>query len=155
MGYLRNHLATVVVGCFAAFLTGMYFYMPPALHSLLLVSAGVTWFLVFICWIAQKSADYVTKHGHTHGHTEKKSSSSIVAHSHGTQSVSELARLRDMFTAELNGIKDEVRLKDDEISKLKQQIANLETQVQIEALKAELANLKALAAKERARRRRD
>lgn len=155
MGYLRNHLATVVVGCFAVFLTGMYFYMPPALHSLLLVSAGVTWFLVFICWIAQKSADYVSKHSHTHEHTEKKSLSSVTTHSHGTQTVSELAKLRDMFTAELNDIKDEVRLKDDEISKLKQQIANLETQVQIEALRAELANLKALAAKERTRRKKD
>ncbi|MEW6044338.1 MAG: hypothetical protein AB1608_08740 [Thermoproteota archaeon] len=154
MGYLRNHLATVVVGCFAVFLTGMYFYMPPALHSLLLVSAGVTWFLVFICWIAQKSADYVSKHSHAHEHTEKKSSSSVATHSYGTQT-SELAKLRDMFTAELNDIKDEVRLKDDEISRLKQQIANLETQVQIEALKAELANLKALAAKERTRRKKD
>jgi vacuolar-type H+-ATPase subunit I/STV1 len=129
--------------------------MPPALHSLLLVSSAVTWFLVFICWIAQKSADYVTKHSHTHEHTEKKSSSSVATHSHGTQTVSELAKLRDMFTAELNDIKDEVRLKDDEISKLKQQISNLETQVQIEALKAELANLKALAAKERTRRKKD
>ncbi|HXG14265.1 MAG TPA: hypothetical protein VNK25_03960 [Candidatus Nitrosotenuis sp.] len=147
MGYLRNHLATVVVGCFAAFLTAMYFYMPPVLNSLLLVSSAVTWFLVFICWIAQKSADYASKHGHAHSHTEKKSSSSIVMHTHGAQTVNELANLRDMFTAELNEIKDEVRLKDDEISKLKQQIANLETQVQIEALKAELANLKVLATK--------
>ena len=154
MGYLRNHLATVVVSCFAVFLTGMYFYMPPALNSLLLVSSGVTWFLVFICWIAQKSADYMHKYSHAHDHTEKKSSSSVITHSHGTQSISELAMLRDMFTAELNDIKDEVRLKDDEISKLRQQIANLETQVQIEALKAELANLKALAAKE-SRRERD
>ncbi len=153
MGYLRNHLATVVVACFAVFLTGMYFYMPPALNSLLLVSSAVTWFLVFICWIAQKSADYASKHSHAHGHDEKKSSSSVVIHSHGTQTVSELSKLRDMFTTELNEIKDEVRLKDDEINRLKQQIANLETQVQIEALKAELANLKALAAKESRRKK--
>jgi hypothetical protein len=33
MGYLRNHLATVVTGCFAVFLSGMYFYMPAALNQ--------------------------------------------------------------------------------------------------------------------------
>lgn len=156
MGYLRNHLATVVVACFAVFLTGMYFYMPPVLGSLLLVSTIVTWFLVFICWIAQKSADYVTKHGHAHSHTEKKSLTRIVGHTQQTTvSVDELAGFRDSFTATLNEIKDEVKLKDDEITKLRQRIANLETQVQIEALKAELANLKALAAKESSRRKKD
>jgi len=76
MGYLRNHLATVVTACFAVFLTGMYFYMPAVLHQLLLVSVIVTWFLVAICYLAQKSADYVGKHGEhshvEHTHTEKK-----------------------------------------------------------------------------------
>lgn len=146
MGYLRNHLATTVVACFAVFLTGMYFYMPAALSQLLLVSSIVTWFLVFVCWIAQKSADYVTKHGsHTHEHThaEKKSSTKLVTN----VSVEELSRFRESFTAELNELKDEVKLKDNEISRMRQEIANLETLVQIEALKAELANLKAIAAK--------
>jgi hypothetical protein len=151
MGYLRNHLATVVVGCFAVFLTGMYFYMPPALNSLLLVSSLVVWFLVFICWIAQKSADYVHKHGYAHD--EKKSSTRVLVHTKTTVSVDELATFRDSLTATLNEIKDEVKLKDDEIADLRQQIANLETQVQIESLKAELANLKALAAKEKLTRR--
>jgi len=50
----------------------------------------------------------------------------------------------------------QIGLKDNEIADLRQQIANLETQVQIESLKAELANLKALAAKEKlARRKKD
>lgn len=146
MGYLRNHLATTVVACFAVFLTGMYFYMPAALSQLLLVSSIVTWFLVFVCWIAQKSADYVTKHGshtHEHAHAEKKSSTKLVTN----VSVEELSRFRESFTAELNELKDEVKLKDNEISRMRQEIANLETLVQIEALKAELANLKAIAAK--------
>jgi hypothetical protein len=90
MGYLRNHLATVVTGCFAVSLTGLYFYMPAALNQLLLVSMIVTWFLVAICYLAQKSADWTTKHGghshehshshpheHTHTHEEKKSSTSV------------------------------------------------------------------------------
>ncbi|MGQ0605452.1 MAG: hypothetical protein ACT4OD_00650 [Candidatus Nitrosotenuis sp.] len=146
MGYLRNHLATVVVACFAIFLTGMYFYMPAALSQLLLVSTIVTWFLVFICWIAQKSADYVTRyssHDHTHVHAEKKSSTKLVTN----VSVEELNKFRESFTAELNELKGEVKLKDNEISRMRQEIANLETLVQIEALKAELANLKAVAAK--------
>jgi hypothetical protein len=149
MGYLRNHLATVVTGCFAVSLTGLYFYMPAALSQLLLVSAIVTWFLVFICWMAQKSADWTTKHGghshpHTeHTHTEKKSSTRLVSN----VSVEELNKFRESFTLELNELKDEVKLKDNEITRMRQEIANLETLVQIEALKAELANLEAIAAK--------
>lgn len=156
MGYLGNHLATVVVSAFAAFLTGMYFIMPAALHQLLLVSTIVTWFLAFICWIAQKSADYVHKHGshsQEHAQDEKKSSVKLTVQSTGsTVSVEELKQFKESFTAELNDLKGEVKIKDDEIASLRQQIANLETQVQIEALKAELANLKVLAAKEKKRR---
>jgi hypothetical protein len=148
MGYLRNHLATVVVACFAAFLSAMYFYMPPALNQLLLVSVIVTWFLVVICWLAQKSADWTKKHGghshteHAHSHEEKKSSTRITH-----VSLDELNKFRESFTIQLNEIKDEVKLKDNEITRMRQEIANLETLVQIEALKAELANLKAVAAK--------
>ncbi|MBI5696971.1 MAG: hypothetical protein HZC29_00380 [Thaumarchaeota archaeon] len=133
MGYLRNQLATVVTACFAVFLTVMYFYMPAALNQLLLVATTVTWFLVFICWIAQKS----------HEHIEKKSSTRLVSN----VSVEDLNKFRESFTAELNDLKDEVKLKDNEIERMRQEIANLETLVQIEALKAELANLKAVAAK--------
>jgi hypothetical protein len=156
MGYLGNHLATVVVSAFAAFLTGMYFIMPEALGQLLLVSLVVTWFLAFICWMAQKSADYAHKHGShsTHHEDEKKSLVKATTHSSAvtTVSIDELKKFKESFTAELNGIKDEVKLKDEEISSLRQQIANLETLVQIEALKAELANLKVLASKEAKRK---
>lgn len=157
MGYLGNHLATVVVSAFAAFLTGMYFIMPEALNQLLLVSAIVTWFLAFICWIAQKSADYAHKWGSSHGHEnhthdEKKSSAKLVTHPSTSVSVEELKQFKESFTADLNELKDQVKLKDDEIVKLRAEIANLETLVQIEALKAELANLKVLAAKERKRK---
>ncbi|NDB46267.1 MAG: hypothetical protein EB163_03095 [Nitrososphaeria archaeon] len=156
MGYLRNHLATVVTGCFAVFLSGMYFYMPPPLHQLLLVATIVTWFLVVICWLAQKSADWTKKHGghsehshphdhshsHDHSHEEKKSSIKL-----SNVSVEEMDRFRTAFTAELEELKGEVKLKDNEIARMKQEIANLETLMQIESLKAELANLKAAAAK--------
>ena len=149
MGYLGNHLATVVVSIFAATLTGLYFVMPAALNQLLLVSSIVTWFLVFICWFAQKSADYV----HKHDHFEKKSSTNIAHKSHTVQAKTatddELTKAKTTLSVELSELRDTVKLKDGEIDRLKQQIASLETLVQIEALKAELANLKVLA-KERA-----
>lgn len=144
MGYLGNHLATVVVSIFASVLTWLYFVMPDALHQLLLVSSIVTWFLAGICWAAQKSADYA----HKHGHAEKKSSSSV-AHKSQTATYDELNAAKAAFTVQLNELHDAVKLKDGEIDRLKQQIASLETLVQIEALKAELANLKVLASKEK------
>lgn len=61
----------------------------------------------------------------------------------------ELDRFHISFTRELNELKDEVKLKDDEINRMRHQIANLETLIQIEGLKAELANLKAVAAKKK------
>ena len=152
MGYLRNHLATVVVSVFAAVLTGLYFVLPPMLDFFMLVIIVVTWFLAFICWIAQKSADYITKHSHGHHAAEEKKSLVEVTTSNTTVSFDEISKFKESFTAELNELKDEVKLKEGEINNLKQQIANLKTQVEIEALKAELANLKVLA-KERTSRK--
>lgn len=154
MGYLRNQLATVVVSAFAAFLTGMYFVLPPILNFFMLVVVIVTWFLAFMCWIVQKGTDYSHRHSQQYGHSEKKSSANLVASTYTkTVSLDELTKFKESFTVELNELKDEVKLKDGEISDLRQQIANLETQVQIEALKAELANLKVLAAKEKSSKR--
>jgi archaellum component FlaC len=126
--------------------------MPAALNQLLLVSVTVTWFLVVICYLAQKSADWTKKHSghthtahsHSHAYEEKKSSTRIT-----NISLEELNKFRETFTAELNELKGEVKLKDNEINRMRQEIANLETLVQIEALKTELANLKAAAAKKR------
>jgi hypothetical protein len=73
MGYLRNHLATVVVSAFAAFLSGMYFVLPSILSFFMLVVVIVTWFLAFMCWIVQKGTDYAHKHSPPHSHDEKKS----------------------------------------------------------------------------------
>ncbi len=153
MGYLGNHLATVVVSIFASILTWLYFVMPDALHQLLLVSSIVTWFLAGICWAAQKSADYT----HKHSHAEKKSSTNT---DHRPQIVQvktatsdELSTAKATFTVQLNELHDTVKLQDGEIDRLKQQIASLETLVQIEALKAELANLKVLASKEKTAKR--
>ena len=75
MGYIKNHLATVVCAIFAAVLSFLWTIMPPALgctdpadcsalHIVFIMANGVMWFLVFITWIAQKAADY--NHGGTH-----------------------------------------------------------------------------------------
>ncbi len=52
-----------------------------------------------------------------------------------------------------NKLLDLKKIKDSEIDRLNQEIANLETMIQIESLKSELANLKMLASKEKTKRK--
>ena len=158
MGYLGNHLATVVCAVFAAILTGLWPYFvdfAPVLDFVFIMAVPIMWFLVFTCWIAQKSADYA----HSHAHTEKKSltssgqSTAQVYTSDGKlASASELKEAKTELGDDLNQLKDSLKLKDSEIDRLKQEIANLQTLVQIESLKSELANLKMLASKEKSRK---
>ncbi len=76
MGYLYNHLATVVCGVFAAVLTGLWYIMAPmfpVLDFVFLMAVPIMWFLTATCWVAQKSADYMKKyHSHDASHDEKK-----------------------------------------------------------------------------------
>ena len=77
MGYLRNHLATVVTGAFAAVLTGLWPWFiydlgVPLLNFIFIMAVPITWFLTIMCWLSQKSADYVHKHDTTHSQHEKK-----------------------------------------------------------------------------------
>ena len=58
-----------------------------------------------------------------------------------------LNQIQDELSTDLNDLKSSVELKDSEIERLNQEISNLKTLVQIESLKAELANLKALSSK--------
>jgi hypothetical protein len=150
MGYVGNHLATLVTGVFAAILTGLWPYFTdfaPILHVVFIIAVPVTWFLTFTCWISQKSTDYM--HNHAPSHTEKKSLSNtqtIETTTTGTQvSLSEIKQIQNELSLELNNVKETVKLKDSEIERLNQEISNLETLVQIESLKTELANLKILA----------
>jgi archaellum component FlaC len=62
-------------------------------------------------------------------------------------SLLEIKQIQDQLSGELNGLKSSVELKDSEIERLNQEILNLKTLVQIESLKAELANLKILFSK--------
>ncbi|MEJ2281916.1 MAG: hypothetical protein P8X97_08465, partial [Candidatus Bathyarchaeota archaeon] len=60
-------------------------------------------------------------------------------------SQTEIKEAKTELTEELNSLKATVKIKDDEIERLHQEISNLQTLVQIESLKTELANLKMLA----------
>ena len=64
MGYLRNHLATVITGIFAAVLTGLWPYFidfAPDMNIIFMISVPITWFLTLMCWLTQKSTDYIHK----------------------------------------------------------------------------------------------
>lgn len=65
MGYLHNHLATVVCGVFAAVLTGLWPLMTsayPVLDIVFLMAVPIMWFLVVMCWVVQKSNDYLKQY---------------------------------------------------------------------------------------------
>ena len=150
MGYVGNHLATLVTGVFAAILTGLWPYFvdfAPILNFVFIMAVPITWFLTFTCWISQKSTDYM--HNHASSHSQKKSLSdtqTIQTTTSGSQvNLSEIKQIQNELSLELNNVKETVKLKDSEIERLNQEISNLETLVQIESLKTELANLKMLA----------
>ncbi|MBI3842930.1 MAG: hypothetical protein HY295_07325 [Thaumarchaeota archaeon] len=67
-----GHIPTITVSALAAVLTGLYFVLPDALHFTITVFITAAWFLAAVCWLAQKSADYMHKHG---GHEVKKADS--------------------------------------------------------------------------------
>jgi hypothetical protein len=159
MGYLGNHLATVVTGVFAAVLTGLWPYFvdfAPLLNFVFIMAVPITWFLTFTCWISQKSADYMHKYEIHENHSEKKSLNSSqttqIYTSDGKQvSPTEIKVAQNELSSELNKLKESVKLKDSEIERLNQEISNLQTLVQIESLKTELANLKMLASKSKSK----
>jgi hypothetical protein len=147
-----GHIPTIVVTCLASALTILYFVLPDATHFAMLVFIAAAWFLVAICWLAQKSADYITKGGY--GHEEKKKLVSTSNHQQTVQVTSnQIKQAKVELGAELDELRDIVKNKDSEIEHLKNEIANLQTLVQIESLKTDLANLKALAAKESSKRK--
>ena len=155
MGYLGNHLATVVTGVFAAVLTGLWPYFidfAPILNFVFIMAVPITWFLTFACWISQKSTDYMHKSKTYVSHSEKKSLSNLqttqIYTSDGKQiSPTEIKVAQNELSVELNKLKETVKLKDSQIERLNQEISNLQTLVQIESLKTELANLKMLASR--------
>ena len=163
MGYLGNHLATAATGVFAAVLTVLwpvFVDFAPVLDFVFIMAVPIMWFLVFTCWIAQKSADYMHSIHHNNDNAstetvlqygEKKSLTVAAAtagsHEGGRGEIADLQSVQSELAADLDELKESLKLKDSEIERLNRQIANLQTLVQIETLKAELANLKMLASK--------
>ena len=132
MGHVRNHLATLVCGVFAVVLTGLWPLMidfEPILNIIFLMAVPIMWFLVFITWIAQKAADY----NHVHTPDEKKNDDELTTQELSTYKLSLSEYLKDV-----NG--------ETEISRLKEEIEHLKTRVEIESIRAEIYNLKMLAA---------
>jgi len=165
MGYLRNQLATVVTGSFAAALSLAWFLLGsayPILQFVFMMAVPITWFLTVMCYLAQKSKDYMHKYspGHDHDVKKKLNEPHQIIGIQGTMQVnaskiaeSELSQTKSKFGNEVEELRNTVKLKESEINQLKQKIENLETMVQIEALKTELANIKALASKEKTKRK--
>ena len=153
MGYWGNHMATIITGAFAVVLTALWpaFYdYAPILNFIFIMAVPITWFMVLTCWLSQKSVDYTTKHSHEHEVHQKKSLSSkqtVQVEIPKKINLSEIKQIQDELSTDLNELKSSVELKDSEIERLNQEILNLKTLVQIESLKAELANLKILSSK--------
>jgi len=98
MGYVKNHLATLVCAVFAVVLTALWFILPPTLDCpsdsphcigmdmIFIMAVSIMWFLVFITWVAQKAADY--NHGGTHHTGTHHTGSNVVYTSDGKKKVS-------------------------------------------------------------------
>ena len=71
----------------------------------------------------------------------------IVATTSSQVNVSEIKQIQNKLSSELNDLKESVKLNSSEYTRLNREISNLQTLVQIESLKTELANLKMLASK--------
>ncbi len=141
MGYLYNHLATIVCGAFAAVLTGLWPLLvdfAPVLNFVFIMAVPITWFLVVVCWLAQKSTDYVHDFGHDTATSHPKTIKRELT-------LTQIQKISKELTQDLNDVRDHVKIKDEEILRLRHEIANLNTMVQIETLKTELANLKSMA----------
>ena len=149
-----GHIPTILTTCLSVALTIMYFVLPDALHFTMLVFISAAWFLVAICWLAQKSADYMhAGEGHGHGHEEKKKLTSYGSGQTLQMTSNQISQAKSELNAELDSLRSSLKNKDDEIEGLKSEISNLHTIVEIEKLKVDLANLKTMAAKESAKKK--
>jgi hypothetical protein len=153
MGYFHNNLRTLVTGVFAAVLTGIwpiFVDLAPVLNFVFIMAVPIAWFITFMCWIVQKGTDY--SHKYSTGSVKKNYNnplSTVIKYtSEGKQVTStQISDAKTQLANELEQLRSSIKLKDSEIERLNQEIANLQTMVQIESLKSELANLKMQAAK--------
>ena len=67
MGLLYNHLATLVCAVFASVLTllwPMFVELSPVYDLVFILAVPIMWFLTIVCFVAQKSADYMRMASH-------------------------------------------------------------------------------------------
>ena len=87
MGYLYNHLATLVCAVFAAVLTllwPMFVDYAEVLDVVFWLAVPIAWFLAAICFVAQKSTDYM----HGSHKPSKKPSKKLVYNADGKTTTS-------------------------------------------------------------------
>lgn len=151
-----GHIPTIVTTCLSVALTIVYFIVGDELKFGFMILAAAAWFIVIICWLAQKSADYMHRFesGAHASHDEKKKLATNYSQRQNTVQIdsSEISEAKAELSADLEDLKSSLINKDTEIENLKAEIASLQTLVQIEKLRAELADLKALAAKEKSKK---
>lgn len=146
-------IPTIVTSCLAVAMTILYFTVPDAAKQIFLVFMCISWFIVAVCWLALKSTQYMHNLG-GHEHDEKKKLATNSGRQHTVQiSSSELSHAKAELSADLDDLQSTLKNKDTEIENLKAEIASLHTLVEIEKLRTDLANLKALAAKESAKKK--
>ena len=69
MGLVYNHLATLVVAAFATVLTllwPMFVDYAVVFDVVFILAVPIMWFLTVVCFVSQRSADYM--HGHEPKH---------------------------------------------------------------------------------------
>ena len=67
MGYVFNHLATLVCGIFASVLTvlwPMFVDFDKVFDVVFILAVPIMWFLTVVCFVAQRSADYMHEPSH-------------------------------------------------------------------------------------------
>ncbi len=156
MGYLKNHLATLVTGVFAAVMTVLWAWFngfAPVLDFVFIMAVPISWFLVIVLWLAQMSTDYMHNQNHSaeSGTHVAQKTESVHSMSHSTESGTQVAvqntemqSAREDLSKELESLKKDVKLKDEQIESLQKQISALKTRVEIESIQAELARLRAM-----------
>ena len=158
MGYFRNNLATLVTGVFSAILTGLwpvFLDFAPILNFIFIMAVPISWFLTFMCWIVQKGADSSHRYSANLKKNHNNPQSTVIKYTADGKQVTstQFSEAKTELGNDLQSLKNSVKIKDSEIDRLNQEIANLQTMVQIESLKSELANLKMLASKEKTKRK--
>src|SRR5574337_181646 len=81
-----GNIPTIVTSCLAISLTIVYFIVADAGKFTFLILAAAAWFLVIICWLADKSEKYMHKlESHGQSHDEKKKLATNYGQQHTVQ----------------------------------------------------------------------